>query len=125
VLFFVLCTNHGRKYRIIALIVAINKVQSPPTIWRFYQCLFAYQFQSDSICNLNKCLNDDRLISGEHNANIVMLEDGDATREDNISTFGSHLIDNIDIKPGSALVFYFAGHGTRVKAPMVGRHIIE
>jgi hypothetical protein len=65
-------------------------------------------------------LNDGRLISQyfrELNANIVTLEDGDATRENIISTFRSHLINNVDIKPGSALVFYFAGHGIRVKAP--------
>ena len=36
----------------------------------------------------------------------MTLEDGDATRNNT----------NVDIKSGNALVAYFAGHSTRVKA---------
>ncbi|KAJ7027245.1 hypothetical protein C8F04DRAFT_1122868 [Mycena alexandri] len=48
---------------------------------------------------------------------IRRLENEAATRQDILHNFHSHLIENIDINPGDAIIFYFAGHGSRVTAP--------
>ncbi|KAF7354730.1 hypothetical protein MSAN_01387000 [Mycena sanguinolenta] len=51
--------------------------------------------------------------------NIVLLEDGAATRATILSTLQTHLHDNPDIADhGKAtILLYFAGHGSRVDAP--------
>ncbi|KAJ6455363.1 caspase domain-containing protein [Mycena sanguinolenta] len=51
--------------------------------------------------------------------NIVLLEDGAATRAKILSTIQTHLRDNPDIPDNgqATIVLYFAGHGSRVDAP--------
>ncbi|KAJ6455382.1 caspase domain-containing protein [Mycena sanguinolenta] len=51
--------------------------------------------------------------------NIVLLEDGAATRANILSTLQTHLRDNPDIPDDgkATIVLYFAGHGSRVDAP--------
>ena len=41
----------------------------------------------------------------------------DATRKDIIGSFHSHLIDNSAVPVNATIIFYFAGHGSRVDAP--------
>ncbi|KAI0088785.1 hypothetical protein BDY19DRAFT_146916 [Irpex rosettiformis] len=55
---------------------------------------------------------------------ILQLKNADVTRKRIIDTFKSHLIDNQDIEKGDAILFYFSGHGTRLKAP-VGWTVVE
>jgi hypothetical protein len=52
-----------------------------------------------------------------HVANIFRLYEDEATRHNIISGFRKDLIENDDIKYGDAIVFFFAGHGGRIRAP--------
>jgi hypothetical protein len=45
-----------------------------------------------------------------------LLQDG-ATRDNIISHFRRDLIENDNIKYGDAIVFFYAGHGGRIRAP--------
>ncbi|KAF7354734.1 hypothetical protein MSAN_01387400 [Mycena sanguinolenta] len=51
--------------------------------------------------------------------NIVLLEDGAATRAKILSTLQTHFCDNSDIPDDgkATMLLYFAGHGSRVDAP--------
>ncbi|KAF7354737.1 putative WD repeat-containing protein C2E1P5.05 [Mycena sanguinolenta] len=51
--------------------------------------------------------------------NIVLLEDGAATRVKILSTLQTHFLDNRDIPDNgkATILLYFAGHGSRVDAP--------
>ncbi|KDQ58320.1 hypothetical protein JAAARDRAFT_206269 [Jaapia argillacea MUCL 33604] len=46
-------------------------------------------------------------------SNVITLLDEDATREHIIETFRSHLVNNPHIIPGSPILFYFSGHGSK------------
>lgn len=49
---------------------------------------------------------------------MVVLLDEFATRDNIISTFRTHLTRNDNIRcKGDALIFFFAGHGSRTEAP--------
>jgi hypothetical protein len=48
---------------------------------------------------------------------IVTLQNGAASRSNIIEVFKAHLINNDNIKQGDAIIFYFAGHGSRQKVP--------
>ncbi|KAJ7753237.1 caspase domain-containing protein, partial [Mycena metata] len=90
--------------RVFALIVAIDK--------------YAY----DKTWNLDECVNDANLIESFIKTTFTMhsirrLENEAATCQDILHNFHSHLIENININPGDAIIFYFAGHGSRVTAP--------
>ncbi|KAJ7126739.1 caspase domain-containing protein [Mycena epipterygia] len=52
-------------------------------------------------------------------SNIVVLENEDATRENILAAFLSHLLNNPNIPDGgnTTLIVFFAGHGARVEAP--------
>ena len=50
-------------------------------------------------------------------ANVCTLTDENATREAILSSFQNHLIENPLIEKGDPIIFFFAGHGSRVKAP--------
>jgi hypothetical protein len=73
---------------------------------------------------LEGCVNDaksiqlflsDRLLVPD--SHILFLSNEMATREAIISNFCTHLIENPNIEQGDAIVFYYAGHGSRVQAP--------
>ncbi|KAF7374429.1 hypothetical protein MSAN_00327000 [Mycena sanguinolenta] len=53
--------------------------------------------------------------------NIVLLEDGAATRAKILSSLQTHFLDNPDIPDDgkATILLYFAGHGSRVDAPEV------
>ena len=50
-------------------------------------------------------------------ANICTLINEDATRESILSRFQMHLIRNPQIEKGDVIIFFYAGHGSRVEAP--------
>ncbi|KAF7359687.1 hypothetical protein MVEN_00693100 [Mycena venus] len=99
--------NVANVRRTFALIVAIDK------------------YQSDEIEDLKQCLNDARIFQtylterfSEPQLHIRSIYNEAATRRAILSEFRSHLIDNTDVTTGDTLIFYFAGHGCRVKAPV-------
>ncbi|KAF9041697.1 caspase domain-containing protein [Rhodocollybia butyracea] len=49
--------------------------------------------------------------------NVLILRDGEATRDKIIDSFETHFINNKKIPSGSALLFYYSGHGGRLAAP--------
>ncbi|KAJ7191621.1 caspase domain-containing protein [Mycena pura] len=91
--------------RVFALIVGIDK------------------YANDERWTLNECVNDANLIESFivttfATPSICRLDNKAATRQAILDNFRSHLIENIDITPGDTLIFYFAGHGRRVTAPV-------
>jgi hypothetical protein len=76
--------------------------------------------------NLDKCIDDGELIQSYlrnrfDEAHIVSLYNKSATREAILTGFRTHLIENTEVKHGDPIVFYFAGHGCRVRAPIQWR----
>ncbi|KAJ7193458.1 caspase domain-containing protein [Mycena pura] len=51
--------------------------------------------------------------------NILLIENRQATRENILSAFKSHLLENRNIpdRGDTAMIFFYAGHGTRTEAP--------
>ncbi|KAI0946425.1 hypothetical protein AcW1_009891 [Taiwanofungus camphoratus] len=91
--------------RVFALIIAIDKYKNPDD-------------------DLSGCENDGRKIESflldvllVPPSHIVFLTNEGATRAAILSAFKSHLIDNEKIQKGDAIVFFYAGHGSRVQAP--------
>ncbi|MGD2184234.1 caspase family protein [Lusitaniella coriacea] len=98
----VLAQDAPRK---LALLVGINKYPS-----------------SSRFAALDGCVNDTKLQKallmgrfGFQEEDIVILTDAQATREEILKTFKSHLIEQA--KPGDVVVFHFSGHGSRVFDP--------
>jgi hypothetical protein len=48
---------------------------------------------------------------------IAILVNADATRDIILEKFQSHLIDNSAIEQDDTIIIYYAGHGSRAKAP--------
>jgi Caspase domain len=95
-----------------ALIVAIDRYESP------------------AISNLSGCTNDGNLVEEflkEYfpEAQIVSLYNEEATRARIIATFRVTFQDNRAIQPGDPMLFFYAGHGSRARAPWssTNRHI--
>ncbi|KAJ7721378.1 caspase domain-containing protein [Mycena metata] len=92
--------------RVFALIIAVDK--------------YAY----NESWSLNECVKDAELIvsfiqTTFDTSSIYRLYNEKATRQSILDNFRSHLIDNIYMnKPGDIIIFYFAGHGSRVTAPV-------
>ena len=98
--------NSGGSLRLFDLIIAINT------------------YQHANIRDLSGSVNDgnaflDFLTSklGVPTANILKLYNQEATREKIIQSFKTHLILYENIRKGDAMVFFYAGHGSSVKAP--------
>jgi Caspase domain len=92
--------------RIFALIVAIDK------------------YKSCEIPTLLGCENDGRSISDfltktlhVPSSHILILVNEAASRHAIIASFKSHFIRNEEIRKGDAMIFFYAGHGSRVEAP--------
>ncbi|KAJ6505615.1 caspase domain-containing protein [Mycena vulgaris] len=91
--------------RVFALIIAIDK------------------YAHDARWRLKECVNDANLIESFITTtftthSIRRLDNEAATRQDILDNFQSHLIENTNINPGDTIIFYFAGHGSRVTAPV-------
>lgn len=82
--------------------------------------------QAKRFNNLEGCLNDVELQRqllihrfgfnpNPSASDIMILKDGEATREGILTAFNEHLIKQA--KPGDVVVFHFSGHGSRVVDP--------
>jgi len=82
------------------------------------------KYKSQDIPDLQGCKRDAQsmvdLLSHKFHvpaSHISCLADEKATRSAILSGFQKHLIDNDNIERGDAIVFFYAGHGSRVLAP--------
>jgi hypothetical protein len=93
------------------------------------------KYNNDEIPELFGCVNDCNNMSHfltsyllVPQSHIVVLTNEAATRHAILSSFESHLVQNDRIRKGDAIVFYYAGHGSRVEAPsgwLAGDNMIE
>jgi hypothetical protein len=80
------------------------------------------QYKSKTIQNLSGCVNDGEamvtfLRDMFPKPHITRLYNEQATRENIINTFHSMFKENKKIKPGDAMLLFYAGHGSCVRAP--------
>ena len=54
---------------------------------------------------------------GAPESHVVVLTNEAATRHGILSNFENHLVQNPRIKKGDAIIFYYAGYGSRIDAP--------
>ncbi|KAJ7616623.1 caspase domain-containing protein [Roridomyces roridus] len=94
------------RCRVFALIVGIDK------------------YMASSIPDLRGCVNDAQtmriFLTNRFNIpekQVAFLANQEATRDAILRTFRTHLIENPDIENGDTMIIYYAGHGSRVKAP--------
>ncbi|TFY57466.1 hypothetical protein EVJ58_g7003 [Rhodofomes roseus] len=95
--------TRGAESRIWALVIGINNYPIAP---------------------LNGCVADARAMANFLSnslhvpaSQMVTLFDEEASRENILSTFKQHFIENGAIAKGDGIVFFFAGHGTQEYAP--------
>jgi len=84
----------------------------------------ASQYASSHIPSLKGCVNDAKAFKTFLNgrlcvpdSQIVLLMNKNATRKAILAAFYKHLMRNDDICEGDTIIFYHAGHGSRVTAP--------
>lgn len=82
------------------------------------------KYKSGSVWDLDSCVSDARRVSrwlshdlGVPKVNICMLLDEEATLQNIQAAFVSHLVQNEAIHRGDAILVYFAGHGSLIRAP--------
>ncbi|KAJ7222327.1 caspase domain-containing protein [Mycena pura] len=84
------------------------------------------KYQANGFYSLHGCVNDAKRVKScladilGPPSSVFSLYDEQATRVKILSSFQSHLIDNPDIKPGDAIIIYYAGHGNVAPAPGPG-----
>ncbi|KAF7376246.1 hypothetical protein MSAN_00039900 [Mycena sanguinolenta] len=111
-------------------ITVTYQLREPGTNLRDPRCpVFAFiigidQYLSSAISDLKGCVNDAQAVKAYltnrfhiPEAQVAFLANQDATRENILETFKSHLIDNSLVEKGDAIIIYYAGHGSRAKAP--------
>ncbi len=97
----VLAQNTSRK---LALLIGINQYDSNSSGWIPLQgCVTDVQLQRELLIN---CF-------GFQDKDILTLKDREATRQNILTAFEEHLIQQA--KPGDVVVFHYSGHGSRVK----------
>ncbi|KAF9061591.1 caspase domain-containing protein [Rhodocollybia butyracea] len=90
-----------------ALVIGIEKYESIPGYKRLHG-------PGADVESVEYFLLEDLHVPEE---NVLTLRDGDATRDKILEAFETHLINNKKIPYGSALLFYYSGHGGRLTAP--------
>jgi uncharacterized caspase-like protein len=102
-------------------------VQPPTAPKVFDDHLFALiigidNYENKEIRALQGCVNDSENVCRfltesllANPAHIKHLRDTQATRQNILSAFEEHLINNKEIQENDAIIFYFAGHGSREK----------
>jgi hypothetical protein len=82
------------------------------------------QYASPTIPCLRGSVNDAKAFKGfltdrlhVPGVQIKLLLNKDATRSAILNTFQKHLTENPQIDEGDALIFFYAGHGSRIPAP--------
>ncbi|KAJ6603005.1 caspase domain-containing protein [Mycena sp. CBHHK59/15] len=84
------------------------------------------EYEFPTIKNLSGCVNDGKsfqasltkIFGPAPESAILFLENASATRAAILSSFRTHLIENPQIERGDPIIIYYAGHGSRVSAPM-------
>ncbi|KAH9892774.1 hypothetical protein C8Q73DRAFT_72426 [Cubamyces lactineus] len=89
-----------------ALLIGINEYQSAD-IWNLRSA-------KKDARRVEQWLVHDLLVPPGH---ICTLLDSQATKRNIEDRFTSHLVHNPSIEPGDALIVYFAGHGSSLRAP--------
>jgi uncharacterized caspase-like protein len=92
--------------QIFALLIGIN-IYKNPKIPELSGCV-------NDCNNMYHFLTSSLLVPQSH---ILILTDEAATQHAILSVFENHLVQNQQIKKGDAMIFCFAGHGSRVEAP--------
>ncbi|KAI0075745.1 hypothetical protein K474DRAFT_1676131 [Panus rudis PR-1116 ss-1] len=92
--------------RLFALIVGIDKYKSG-NIWNLETCV-------DDAQQIKRWLTHDMHVP---RSQICMLADKNATQRNIEDRFMSHLVNNPVIERGDAILIYFAGHGSCLRAP--------
>ena len=103
---------------------AVASTLQPRTYLRLFALIITIDvYQHDDLKDLSGSVNDGDLfhdfVTGVlrvPDSHIYRLSNGDATRANIIQGFKTHLINNVNIQKGDAMVFFYAGHGSRVKA---------
>lgn len=103
--------------------IATDAVQSESGLRMFALVIAIDCYVSEGIPNLSGCTNDAAdfvafLIEtfGVPSERLCRLSNEEATRHAIIQAFQSHFIENTSIRKGDAMVFFYAGHGSRVVA---------
>ncbi|TBU33643.1 hypothetical protein BD311DRAFT_711552 [Dichomitus squalens] len=92
--------------QVFALLVGIDKYQSG-NIWNLNAAV-------DDAQSVERWLTNDLQVPRDH---ICTLIDAQATKRQIEERFMNHLVNNPAIEPGDALIVYFAGHGSSIRAP--------
>ncbi|KAI0368345.1 hypothetical protein BV20DRAFT_470720 [Pilatotrama ljubarskyi] len=92
--------------QVFALLIGINRYQSED-IWNLRSATLDARA-------VERWLVHDLQVPGGH---ICTLLDSQATKRTIEDKFMSHLVNNPLIEPGDALIVYFAGHGSSIRAP--------
>ncbi|TFK89096.1 hypothetical protein K466DRAFT_519659 [Polyporus arcularius HHB13444] len=92
--------------QVFALIVGIDKYQAG-NIWNLDAAV-------DDARSIERWLTSDLQVPRDH---ICTLLDAQATKRNIEERFVSHLLNNSAIEPGDAIIVYFAGHGSSIRAP--------
>ena len=108
---------------------SIRLTDSDPIVCSMAARLFALivgidKYKSGNIWDLETCVNDAQSIKRwlTHDLHvprdrICLLTDKQATQRNIEDSFMKHLVNNPAIEPGDAIIFYFAGHGSSLRAP--------
>ncbi|KAI0705091.1 hypothetical protein C8T65DRAFT_653192 [Cerioporus squamosus] len=92
--------------QVFALLVGIDKYQAG-NIWNLDAAV-------DDARSIERWLISDLQVPRDH---ICTLLDAQATKRNIEERFESHLLGNSAIEPGDAIIVYFAGHGSSIRAP--------
>ena len=91
---------------------------------RFFALIVGIDHYKNSVNDLKGCVTDSTNVIkflkesfGGSALHIKHLQNEQATREQILSAFEKHLIGNNKIMLGDPILFYFAGHGSSVRAP--------
>lgn len=92
--------------RIFSLIIGIDDYKSGH-IWNLHACV-------EDAKRMKKWLLEEFSVPKDQ---ICLLLDSRATRSNIENAFMEHLVNNSSIEPGDAIIIYFAGHGSSIRAP--------
>ncbi|KAH9923545.1 caspase domain-containing protein [Fomitopsis serialis] len=102
-----------------------NEVIQPGSDLRLFALIVTIDsYKNENIPDLSGCVNDGKDFQyfltdalRVPPSRILSLSNQDATRSAILNAFMDHLIQNDNIRKGDAIVFFYAGHGSRVEAP--------
>ena len=92
--------------QVFALLIGVDKYKAG-NIWNLNVAV-------DDARSIERWLTNDLQVPRDH---ICTLIDSQATKRNIEERFLSHFVNNPAIEPGDALIFYYAGHGSSIRAP--------